>query len=395
MKIHPLIIILFVFAFMQQLIAQDTSENLKELQKKLATIQKEIDKLENQLKAAESKLKSEAASIENIDRQITLLNEKIKLYRNEIGNKRRSIATLEVQIDSINQKIKSLRQLFKEQVVFAYKYRRGKHLDWLLGASNFNQALIRYRYFQKVAKAEKRTFNDLQELLLDLDVKEIKLSSEVRDLEELLASAQREENTLEDKRELKAQLVREINQNKKSLTRALDKKNESYNRIKNLIASLEKEKSERQLKPQAQIKWDKISGTFTKNKGKLNWPVAGNILHKFGRFRNPKLKTILNNTGIDIKATRGGSVRCIFPGVVSLITYMSGFGNTVIVDHNDSYYSVYAHLDQINVNQGQFIEDGSVIGTVGETGSLEGAKLHFEIYGNNKPLNPLTWLRKQ
>jgi murein DD-endopeptidase MepM/ murein hydrolase activator NlpD len=84
----------------------------------------------------------------------------------------------------------------------------------------------------------------------------------------------------------------------------------------------------------------------------------------------------------------------VFPGVVSLITYMSGFGNTIIVDHNNSYYTVYTHLNDVFVTKFQFLETGQVIGLVGDSGSLEGAMLHFEIYGGNKPLNPISWLKK-
>ena len=77
-----------------------------------------------------------------------------------------------------------------------------------------------------------------------------------------------------------------------------------------------------------------------------------------------------------------------------MITYMSGFGNTVIVDHKNGYYTVYTHMDDVLVSKFQFIDSGEVIGAVGTSGSLEGSMLHFEIYGNNVPLNPLSWLKK-
>ena len=92
--------------------------------------------------------------------------------------------------------------------------------------------------------------------------------------------------------------------------------------------------------------------------------------------------------GSTSKRKKGAEVRCVFSGVVSVITYMSGFGNTIIVDHNNGYYTVYAHLNEVLVKKFQIIDAGTVVGTVGDSGSLEGAMLHFEIYGNNKPMNP-------
>ena len=122
--------------------------------------------------------------------------------------------------------------------------------------------------------------------------------------------------------------------------------------------------------------------------------MSGKVVHSFGKYKNPELKTVLNNTGIDIRAEKGTEIRCVFSGIVSMITYMSGFGNTVIVDHKNGYYTVYTHMDDVLVSKFQFIDSGEVIGAVGTSGSLEGSMLHFEIYGNNVPLNPLSWLKK-
>ncbi len=387
------IYLLTMLIFLQAGFASDSSQNLSEMQTKLKSLQREISDLERQLTAATSQLKNEVQSLETTDRQIALIDEKISLYRRSVSLKRQKVRHLESQVDSLQSRTKSLEAIFKQQIVFAYKYQRGKHLDWLLGSSSFNQAMIRYRYFQKASAAEKTSYDQLRSLKNDLGQKEIRLNKELEEVRVLLIAANNEENTLEKKRDAKSHLIRNIKQDKTLLSQALNEKRAGYEELSKLIASLEKSRPTRELKPKTKIQWEKLSGSFLKNKGKLNWPVQGNVMHGFGRYKNPELKTVLNNTGIDIKVLKGSQVRCIFSGVVSLITYLSGFGNTIIVDHNDGYYSVYAHIEQIFVNPGEFVEDGAVIGTVGETGSLEGPKLHFEIYGNDKPLNPKTWLK--
>lgn len=388
------VILSVIVILLFDLLAQPNQDRLDEMQHRLQSIKQEIDNLEEKIRTTDNKLKVETHSLENIDKQITLTHEKIEIYDNRIGSKKRLISRLEAQIDSLNQKLHTLQSIFKRQVVFAYKYQRGKHLDWLLGATNFNDALVRYRYFKKVSIAEKNSYEELQKLKRNLNEKEGKHSTELLEVKKLLLAAKQEEENLKNKWQTKSRLVSQIKQDKTLLSQALSEKKDSYEKLAYTIASLEEKRSGRQYEPGTRIEWERLSGDFLRNKGKLNWPVTGDILHGFGRFRNPKLKTVLNNTGIDIRATRGSSVRCIFPGVVSLITYLSGFGNTVIMDHNDGYYSVYAHLDEVLVNNGDFLEGGGLIGTVGESGSLEGAKLHFEIYGNNKPLNPLNWLKQ-
>jgi septal ring factor EnvC (AmiA/AmiB activator) len=130
-----------------------------------------------------------------------------------------------------------------------------------------------------------------------------------------------------------------------------------------------------------------------KNKGKLPWPVKGKLLHKYGKQKDRRLNTTINNTGIDIQAKAGTEVRAVFIGVVSEVTYLSGFGNTVILDHGNGYYTVYAHLEEFFVEPDMVLDAGEVLGLVGDSGSLEGAKLHFAIFANQTTVNPKAWLR--
>jgi septal ring factor EnvC (AmiA/AmiB activator) len=76
-----------------------------------------------------------------------------------------------------------------------------------------------------------------------------------------------------------------------------------------------------------------------------------------------------------------------------MITHLSGYGNTIIIDHGDGYYSVYSHLDEIYVEQDRLVDSGSVIASVGDSGSLEGSMLHFAVFVNQQTENPESWLK--
>ena len=389
-------VIVLLLCFLVSLTGAQTKEpRVNEMQQQLQSIQEEISQLENQLRTEDNHLRVETRSIDNVDKQITLTHNKINIYGAKIQNQKLLVSKLERQIDSLENKIMTWQEIFEQQLVFAYKYQRGKQYNWIFGVSGLNDLLIKYHYFRKVSTAERSVFEGLQRATIELDTKERTLEKEIVATQEYLLAATREEENLNQKRLLKSQVISQLKKNKNQLSQALKEKKESYTKLKNILASLEKNRPNRQLKVDTQIKWEKLSGNFSRNKGKLNWPVQGRLLHGFGRYKNPELKTVLNNTGIDLKASRGTDVRCVFPGAVSLITYMSGFGNMVIIDHNDGYYTVYAHLDEIFVSAGEFVEGGNRIGSVGESGSLEGPKLHFEIYGNNQTLNPLEWLKKK
>jgi murein DD-endopeptidase MepM/ murein hydrolase activator NlpD len=119
----------------------------------------------------------------------------------------------------------------------------------------------------------------------------------------------------------------------------------------------------------------------------LQWPVKGKIVKSFGPQWNPKLNTTLDNPGIDISARATTPVQSVFDGYVSTITFIAGYGTTVIVDHNNSYYTVFTHLESLLIAEDTNIREGQNIGYVSNDNII-----HFEIWGNNQKLNPESWL---
>ena len=99
------------------------------------------------------------------------------------------------------------------------------------------------------------------------------------------------------------------------------------------------------------------------------------------------------NLGLDIKVEAGAAVHSVADGKVTAVTWQRGRGNLIIINHSDGYYTVYTHLDEIFVNLQQTVTAGQVVGTVGETGSLEGPLLHFQIWRKFTHLNPEIWLK--
>jgi septal ring factor EnvC (AmiA/AmiB activator) len=99
-------------------------------------------------------------------------------------------------------------------------------------------------------------------------------------------------------------------------------------------------------------------------------------------------------SGIDIQAERGEPIRSISAGLTIYANWFKGFGNMIIIDHGDHYYTVYAHLEEVFKVKGDRVEKGEVIATVGDSGSLMGPALHFEVRHHGKPVDPLKWIRK-
>ena len=133
---------------------------------------------------------------------------------------------------------------------------------------------------------------------------------------------------------------------------------------------------------------------FLSSKGGLAMPVKGSVISKFGSRTGTDDNTFTFQTGIDIKAERGEPVRCVFRGEVLYADWLKGYGNLIVINHGDNYYTLYAHMEELFKKKGDLVEDHEVIATAGDTGSIRGTSLHFEVRHHGKPVDPLKWLKK-
>ena len=135
-----------------------------------------------------------------------------------------------------------------------------------------------------------------------------------------------------------------------------------------------------------------VGGGFRERKGELAPPVSATISEPFGKVVDPEFKTATFRSGVDFAAKAGSTVRAVAVGVVRFAGWFRGYGRIVIVDHGDGFHTISGHLDEIHVTVGDRADEGDSLGTVGETGSLGGPSLYFELRENGQPLDPAPWL---
>ena len=134
--------------------------------------------------------------------------------------------------------------------------------------------------------------------------------------------------------------------------------------------------------------------SFFDHQGRLMIPVEGEIISEFGSSTSGDYKAFTFQKGIDIKAERGEPVKSVFKGEVMFAQWLKGYGNVLIINHGDNYYTLYAHVEEMFKKEGEAVETGDVIATAGDTGSIKGLCLHFEVRHHGKPVDPMKWLRK-
>lgn len=163
------------------------------------------------------------------------------------------------------------------------------------------------------------------------------------------------------------------------------------NRMGRVIAELEA--SERELTSMLmELKSPGGVSGMRARKGHLPFPTRGLVEVGFGKVVNPRFNTVTVQKGLDIRAKAGSEVVSVAQGTAVFAGWLKGYGNLVIVDHGGNYHSLYAHLARMDVGVGTAVEEGEAIGQVGDTGSLKGPYLYFEIRKAGQAVDPRPWL---
>ncbi|OGW22431.1 MAG: hypothetical protein A3K09_05925 [Nitrospinae bacterium RIFCSPLOWO2_12_FULL_47_7] len=132
---------------------------------------------------------------------------------------------------------------------------------------------------------------------------------------------------------------------------------------------------------------------FEESKGLLELPVHGAILNRVGKRKDSNYESYIVYNGINIKTPKGTPVRVIYDGKVLFAGNLEGYGKMVIVGHGEQFHSLYAHLDEIITAVGKQVRSEQIIAKSGDTGSLVGDSLYFELRRMGKPIEPTGWFR--
>lgn len=132
-----------------------------------------------------------------------------------------------------------------------------------------------------------------------------------------------------------------------------------------------------------------------RERGELLWPTEGRVVGEFGREIHPRFGTETVRSGVDIEAPEGAPIRAVAAGTVAYRGWLKGYGNLIVLDHGDGYHTLYAHASEVLVDAGEQVSGGAVIGRVGDTGSVEGPRLHFEVRYQSRAEDPRLWLRRR
>jgi septal ring factor EnvC (AmiA/AmiB activator) len=375
---------------------EDLDKSIDSQSKKLKEIRKEIDRLNSRINKTQKDEKATLKQIQNLDKQIAMVTQLKKELQKERRLKESQINLLSETIQTTDQKILVMKERAARRAVRAYKLGQNRDIDLLLTSGDVHQALRRSAYLSAINEAEKITLNELQGMITSNRRDQNSLTKKLGEVKRNIREEEQAGRQISSQQKKKESQLKTLKRDRKSMQQQVKTKQAAAKKIQGMIQDFEKQKQEilRDLARHWGMTPEQAAQEFAKNKGKLSWPVQGTLVGRFGPHKNEKLGTVTSNPGIDIKAPKGKSVRAVMHGKVIAITWIPGFGNTIIVGHGDSYYTVYAHIDNIQVNMNGYVLKDQIIAQVSDTGSLDGARLHFEVWRGKDKVDPLKWLKR-
>lgn len=352
---------------------------------------------EKQLKAIQSKIKKIKTAIDVKENSKSRYASQLQEIEKNIGTVAKRIRNTEKQIEQSKTELKDLRQTRKkhqkqlveenktlaEQVYAAYtlgKQERMKLLFSQQSAANMQRNLVYYQYF---SNARVNLIKGVQE-----NIKTI-LSTE----SSISLASQAQEKNYQQLKSQKAELNKDSNKRKTiigSLDQQIKKQGGHLNQLQDEASQLQSliESIEQMLieTPEPELSRE----AFAKLRGKLAWPVNGKVKRLFGRH---KPQSDLRWQGVVIEAPAGRHVKAISHGRVAFADWLRGLGNLIIIDHGNSYLSLYGHNESLFKTAGEWVEPGDIISSIGNSGGQTKSGLYFEIRKKGKPQNPSKWCK--
>lgn len=369
--LSALLPLLFVaLAFLAAPAAPQANDREAELER----LRGEIARLQARLGAVEQREKTVAGELEQTRLQLALQETRLAEAQAAQAVALERIATLEGDVAALEGRLARVRSDLRGRLVGLYRLGRAGYLRLLLGLSPGEDVQPAIRQLRYLARRDGEALDRFLDLRARLAVEQ----GELLDARGRLAAWVQQERVRREqlellRREQAAALARVAGERRTLETRsgALE---EQAQKLSNLLAFL----SGRNPAP---------AGTPIQGfKGVLDWPVAGRVAIPFGPRLDPRYRTKVPHNGIAIATAAGAEVRSVFPGTVVFAAPFQGYGQTVIVHHAGRVFTLYAGLGSVRTAQRDVLSLGQVVGIAGD-------QLYFEIRVDNRPENPLLWLR--
>ena len=357
----------------------NAEQQIEKIKEAIKRNNNEINGLKTKTQQTNKILNITKKNIQNSQNLIKAYNKKIDLYDKQSTNLKNAII-------ANNNEMELIKKQYAERSINLYKKKNQELRSLIFNSNSLNQMVYRVKYYNIISELNEASINKLNksQFYNKKKNKEIKVLLENVDRSKKLKN--NELKSLDQKKKYQEKLISDLKKEQVSIRKEIQKQTTKINTLESLRKNIIEAKKKYDSEQLAKLKT--IKTNIKEYKGKLIWPVKGKVVKSFGPQWNPKLNTTLDNPGIDITASSKTPVKSVFDGLVTTITFIPGYGITVIIDHDGGYFTVFTHLENLLISENMIVKEGQEIGFVSSNNII-----HFEIWGNNQKLNPVQWIK--
>lgn len=357
--------------------------------KDLEGLKKKIERERQGISQVQKKEGSVLQTLGKIEGDLDKKTKELKEANARYGTVSSEMQKKQAEAESTKISIAQRQNLFRNRAVALYRwYRGGSPFILLNGELSLGTLLQRKHYLESTVAFDARLIQQLQEetqrqdvIAHELALKKKQLGSERQALADAQESVRKEAAK-------KKQLLASLRQEKESRIRVVKELELAALRLQKMMDEI----SRRAVSKPSDVPSGVGLGAL---RGRLDWPVKGALVSGFGKARHPEVAAEVFHNGIDIEAPVGEEVRAVEKGTVVFADHFSGYGKMVILDHGERYYTIYAHLSEILKRNGDAVKRGEILGRAGDSDSLTGARLYFEMRKDGRSIDPVPWFAKR
>jgi septal ring factor EnvC (AmiA/AmiB activator) len=386
------LVLVFLFAFPAPSMGDDRAQRVK---RSIQTHREQRDQVQEQLDDGRSRLEAvrrqERQIIDQLDGmelELQKLRSTTRRLSNERDSVRREIAEKRARIKELSRDLEGLQTLLSRRLAALYKFGRQAYLEFMVSARDLADLQHRWIYLRDMADQDQQLLRLLQQRKAEVEGLGQSLTQREGTLDRLVTAIDRQQEKMEAVRRQRVALLQDVHNQERVYQRYLQELTEVARELDAKIRGLEGQ-AEQTSEPRPPPK----GGGFANQKGVLPYPVRGEVVGRFGVTGEQVFGTTLRRNGIDIAAQPSSPVAAVFPGQVIYCGWIKGYGNVIIIDHGDKYYTLSAQLGEITKKVGERVEAGDIIGYAGYAPvDNQSGRVYFEIRFQGKALDPLAWL---
>jgi murein hydrolase activator len=382
------VLLILVISAADFALADDEEDNLEQ---SFENTEQELDQIERKISEHHVDLRElrrqEGAlldQIENIDGELD--EQRSAFYQAEVRLRQAKTALkrannqLRAAQSGIEEHDKSLRKRLRA----IYKFGMDGPMQVLFSSDSLNDLAGRMMILNRLISHDRRLIKRYRKQRQNYLAKKKRAEKQLKLLSVAEDQVERRKKIVETRRTQREELLEAIG-HERELKMAMVRELQSARAdLEHMISGIEDDEDN--------SSWFFSDDTFEDSKGTLPFPVRGRVLSTYGEVENPRFGTITFNKGVDLAASYGTTVKAVFAGRVVYAGWFRGYGNIVIIDHGENYYTLSAHLSELRVKVAQRVKAGKSIGEVGDTGLLGRPSLYFEVRHRENTVNPLDWL---